>query len=248
MSHRQRTIVVAVAVVTAWTLAVGTALAARPGGGGPRTIQFDGHDWLVKSSSRKIGPGPNLFSSSTSNVWVDAAGRLHLKISKSGGRWYSAEVINTASLGRGTYSWTVEGDMNALDRQVVLGLFTWNDDPAFNHRELDVEFARWGNASDPTNGQYVVQPYDTAGNLVRITQPSGITGPTTHGFTWGTSSVSFTSSTASPSSWTYAGPDVPEPGGENARMNLWLFRGIAPSNGQAVEVVISDFTFTPLGG
>jgi hypothetical protein len=29
-------------------------------------------------------------------------------------------------------------------------------------------------------------------------------------------------------------------------MNLWLFRGVAPSNSQPAEVVITDFTFTPL--
>jgi hypothetical protein len=138
----------------------------------------------------------------------------------------------------------VQGDLDGLDRNAVLGLFTWNDDPADNHRELDVEFSRWGNAADPTNGQFVVQPYSTNGNLLRITQPSGVTS-STQSFTWGVSSVAFASSAATPSSWTYTGPDVPQPGGENARMNLWLSRGAAPSNGATVEVVITDFTFTP---
>ena len=133
----------------------------------------------------------------------------------------------------------------ALDPNAVLGLFTWNDDPAYNHREIDVEFSRFGNAADPTNGQFVVQPYATTGNLVRITQPSAVT-TSTHAFTWRTSSVDFATSAATPSSWTYAGPDVPQPGGEHARMNLWLFRGQPPSNGLPIEVVITSFTFTPL--
>lgn len=223
-------------------VAAGPVAAARPGGGGPTILAFDGYQWLVKSSTRKIGPGPNLFA--TSNAWVDAAG-LHLRISKVNGKWNAAEVINQASLGRGTYSWTVQGDLAALDPTVVLGLFTWNDDPAFNHRELDVEFSRWSNAADPTNGQFVVQPYSTTGNLLRISQPAGVS-TSTHAFTWRATSVDFSSSAASPASWTYAGPDVPQPGGENARMNLWLFRGQAPSNGQPVEIVITDFTFTPL--
>jgi hypothetical protein len=219
------------------------AAAARPGPSAPRLLQFDGHTWLVKSSSRRIGPGPNLFD--PNGAWVDGAGQLHLRIAKVNGKWQSAEVINQASLGRGTYSWTIQGDLNGLDRNAVLGLFTWNDDPAFHHREIDIEFARWGNAADPTNGQYVVQPYDTTGNLQRITQPAGSL-TSTHAFTWGGSSLSFTSTTASPSTWTYGGADVPQPGGENARMNLWLFRGQAPTNGQPIEVVITDFTFTPL--
>ena len=28
-------------------------------------------------------------------------------------------------------------------------------------------------------------------------------------------------------------------------MNLWLFQGLAPTNGQAVEIVIHGFHFTP---
>jgi hypothetical protein len=154
-------------------------------------------------------------------------------------------VVNQASLGRGTYSWTIQGNLAALDPNAVLGLFTWNDDAAFNHRELDVEFSRWGNAADPANGQYVVQPYSTTGNLLRITQPAGVTS-STHAFTWGVSTVAFSSTSAAPASWTYSGPDVPQPGGENARINLWLFRGQPPSNGQPIEIVVTDFTFTPL--
>jgi hypothetical protein len=107
-----------------------------------------------------------------------------------------------------------------------------------------VEFARWGNAADPANGQFVVQPYDRTGNLLRITQPAGVAS-SSRGFTWGPTSVVFASSSASPGSWTYNGLDVPQPGGEHARMNLWLFRGAAPTDGQQTEVVISSFTFTP---
>ena len=240
--HR-RHVAVLIAFVVGSVVLAAPAAAGRPGGGGPKILAFDGYQWLVKASTRKIGPGPNLFD--PNGAFLDGSGNLHLRIAKVNGKWQSAEVINQASLGRGTYSWTIQGDLNALDRNAVLGLFTWNDDPAFNHRELDVEFARWGNAADPTNGQFVVQPYDTTGNLLRITQPSGVTS-STHAFTWGTSSVAFASSAASPGSWTYAGPDVPQPGGENARMNLWLFRGQAPANGQPIEIVITDFTFTPL--
>lgn len=235
----------AIASVAAVTLlvAVPAALAARPAP--PRTITFSDFTWDVKTSAGKIGPGPNYFSSSPANVWVDVSGRLHLKLTKAKGRWFAAEVINQASLGRGTYTWVLDTTVDALDANAVLGLFTWNDAPAFNHMEIDEEFARWGNAADPTNGQFVVQPWDTAGNLLRITQAAGAA-PSTQSFTWGTSSVAFSSSAATPSSWLYTGPDVPQPGGEHARMNLWLFRGQAPTNGQEIEVVISSFTFAPL--
>jgi hypothetical protein len=41
--------------------------------------------------------------------------------------------------------------------------------------------------------------------------------------------------------WAYSGPGVPVAGGENARMNLWLFQGRAPLSGQPVEVVLERF-------
>ncbi len=65
-----------------------------------------------------------------------------------------------------------------------------------------------------------------------------------HSFTWSASSISFASSSALPGSWTYTGADVPAPGDERARMNLWLFRGAPPTNGLPVEVVVKSFTFT----
>jgi len=46
-------------------------------------------------------------------------------------------------------------------------------------------------------------------------------------------------------SCTYRGTDVPKPGDERVRLNLWLFNGAAPTNGQAVEVVVESFAFTP---
>ena len=44
--------------------------------------------------------------------------------------------------------------------------------------------------------------------------------------------------------WSYAGSDVPIPGGETPRMNLWLYRGSAPTDGQPVEVILERFTHT----
>jgi hypothetical protein len=38
---------------------------------------------------------------------------------------------------------------------------------------------------------------------------------------------------------------VPRAGGENARMNLWLFRGRTPSNRLPAEVVFERFEHVP---
>lgn len=246
--HRITALLIATVVVTALPMTAAAARPESPGGKppppGPSSITWSGHDWTVKSHSRKIGPGPNFFSVESAKVVGD---ELHLSITRSGNKWYAAEVINTATLGYGTYTWTV-GPMGPLDPNVVLGLFTWNDDPAYNHREIDFEYAKWGNAADTNNAQYVVQPWDTDGNDHRWQQQSfGVS--TVHSFTWTPEAVVFRSATANGQileEWTYDGPDVPVPGGENARMNLWLYRGAAPQDGMPVTVVLESFSFAAL--
>ncbi|MFM8304468.1 MAG: hypothetical protein ACKOA9_09255 [Actinomycetota bacterium] len=208
------------------------------------TVSFSGRTWTVKTSRSKVGPGPNVFSAA--NVTVDASGYLHLRITKSGRSWTCGEVVLNESLGYGTYEWELGSDVSNLNSRVVLGLFTWNDLPDYNHREIDFEAARWGSANDPTNAQWVVQPYGTAGNLRRFT--IGSTVPTIVRFTWRSNRIDFaTVVNGSPvEQWSYTGADVPVPGGENARMNLWLYQGKAPSNGQAVDVVLRRFSYTAL--
>jgi hypothetical protein len=213
-----------------------------------RTISFSGQSWSVKSSAGALwGPGPNRFSDSTDNVWVDAEGRLHLKISYRDGAWHCAEVVSQATFGHGSYRFTLDTPVDALDAQAVLGLFTWHDDAAFDHREIDIEFARWGNPLDATNAQYVVQPYDARGNLQRWTLAPGYAA-TTHEFRWTPRSVAFRSSSAGNTlaQWSYAKRSgIPRPGGENARINLWLFQGLPPHGGQPIEVIVSRFEFVP---
>ena len=88
------------------------------------------------------------------------------------GRWTSAEVILTRSLGYGTYIFVVR-DTSHLDPAAALGLLTWDDQGADqNHRELDIEISQWGDRSIP-NAQYVVQPYYVPANVVRFAAPRG---------------------------------------------------------------------------
>ena len=241
-AHRYLAILTAAIVLAALPVPVA---AARPAPYGPSTIEWSGVTWTVKSHNRKIGPGPNFFSAA--NVSEDPANDdLRLEIKRSGNKWTAAEVIANASYGYGTYTWTIRSAPD-FDPNVVLGMFTWNDDPAFAHREIDIEFAQWGNAADPTNAQYVVQPWDAPDHDHRWTQAPGLTG-TVHSFTWAPGRVDFVSRTstgATLASYSYAGADVPVPGGENPRINLWLFRGAAPADGMPATVVLDSFEFAP---
>jgi hypothetical protein len=216
-----------------------------------RQISFSGYIWSVKTSHGKVGPGPNYFSDSSSNVWVDASGRLHMKITKVRNRWNCAEVINLNNLNNGTYRFYLDTAVDNLDPNVVLGLFTWSDNTAYNHREIDIEFSRWG-AVNNQNAQYVVQPYTIAQNIHRFDWPSGIT-QSMHSFDWRATQVNAQSQrgfAVPPASndvlqkWNFTS-GIPQPGDENARINLWLNGGHAPSNAKEVEIIVNKFEFVP---
>lgn len=217
------------------------------------TINFSGYTWLVKNSvSTRIGPGPNFWT--RNNVWVDSNGWLHLRISKNatGKKWLCAEVQCTQSFGYGTYQWQVEGAIDKLDKNVVLGLFNYSGNDGFD--EMDIEFARWGNASYP-NLNYTVWPAQTGFSNYSYTQNFTLTGTyTTQRFTRSSNSVVFKSlggfynddtnlyATSACTSPSYSISTLAMP----VYMNLWLFKGRAPSNGLGEEIVIHSFTYTPL--
>src|ERR1700733_10428626 len=107
--------------------------AQQPSGSVPQVIHFSGYDWIAKDSNgSKIGPGANYFSA---DAVVATGGRLKLKLVERDGRYSCAEVISQASLGYGTYRFTLASNIDGLATNLVLGLFIWHDDPEFSHRE-----------------------------------------------------------------------------------------------------------------
>lgn len=218
-----------------------------------RRIDFAGYGWWVLQSDWPIGAGPNFYADIPSHVYTDPDGYLHLNIAQIDSDYYCSEVVCEDSLGYGKYVYTVSSGVESLDENIVLGLFTWEDDvPQYNYREIDIEFSRWGN---PVNdcGQFVVQPWDTPGNMYRFDLNSP--GTTTHEITWQPQEVNFVSYygqyTQNPApqdiiaSWSYNGDDIPPVGGENPRINFWLVSGQPPVDGQDAEIVIEDFQFIP---
>jgi hypothetical protein len=210
----------------------------------PRTLTFSGHVWRVKVG-RRVGPGPNDFADATENVWLDDKEHLHLAITKAGGQWQCAEVVADRSLGYGEYCWVVSGDLPALERRTVLGLFTYET----TTREIDFELSRWNDAAKP-NAQFVVQPYAAKDSTHRfdtgkamalsvslIWEPARV-----RGRCWEGENV-----TKAPlADWTYTGRFIPKPGKERARANLWLFEGRPPESGEKQEIVVRSFRFVPL--
>jgi hypothetical protein len=210
-------------------------------------LSFDGYTWLVKSSTSPIGPGPNLFDASGPSV--DKSGGLDLRILKTTLGWESSEVILKPSLGYGTYMWTLRGPVATLDPNVVLALFTYDSSNTTpSNREIDFEASRFAN-THAANGQYVVQPYTTSGNMREFSIPRAVL--TKVIMTWKRGSVAFSGNTVRDAktvplpSWKNTSSSVPDHGAEQIHMSLWLFQGVPPSNGMPVTVTVTSFAFRP---
>jgi hypothetical protein len=210
---------------------------------GARVISFSGYEWVVTTTGeQKAGPGPNYFSDSEENVWVDERGRLHLKITYRGGRWNCARVELARHTGYGKYVFYVSSRPDSLDRQVVWGLYTYKND----EEEIDIEFSRWG-FDNNQEAQYAIQPSYKPGNKARFRM--NMEGSySTHLFDWTRKWIDFASyhghrlhpvnETEIIARWRYYGNDIPPDSDEKLKMNLWLFRGTPPLNGKETEVVV----------
>ena len=212
-----------------------------------RTISFSGMDWVVRTTgAAKEGPGPNLFSDSEDNVWVDSQGRLHLKLVQKGGYWYSAGITLRNSLGYGKYVFYLASDLSQLDQNVVAGLFTYKND----QEEIDIEFSKWSNPEN-MDAQFAVQPSDKKGNKQRFNLNLA-SEKSTHSFDWQANYIDFlsiqghaASSDASSiiSQWRYTGANIPPDTDERLKINLWLFRGQAPSNNMPQELIVEKVVY-----
>jgi hypothetical protein len=139
-------------------------------------------------------------------------------------------------------------DVSQLEPAAVLSIFTWDDsDAGQNHREMNIELARWGDAASK-NAQYVVQPYYVPANVVRFNVPGG---DLTHSFHWEPGRVTFK---------TVRGPvadgpglvanhifssGVPAPGGESIHLDLFIFGNAKDPLQKDLEVVIEKFEYLP---
>jgi hypothetical protein len=222
------------------------------------TISWAGHTWNVTTGGMA---GSN--TGAAGNIVVDADGYLHLKITQSAGAWTCAEMFSTDNLGFGTYRWQIDGPVDKMDKNVVLGLFPYGPEGgigADGTNEIDIEYARWGNAAWP-DGNYTIYP-NSGSTVGETTFNFTLTGTyTTSSFVWTSTGIAFTSqegfkaagdNTGIIKTWTYApsNPSVNIP--QRAMplgMNLWLCTGCGnmPSNGQPVDIIIRSFQFIPLG-
>ncbi len=202
-----------------------------------KIIEFADFTWKIKESDeQKVGPGPNVFSSSAENVYVDSEG-LHLKTSVNTTSYKAAEVILTTPLGFGTYEFEVVGDLNKLEKNTVFGAFLYEDD----EHEIDIEFSP--KMVGKNEGQYVIQPGKIEGNVFKFRIPK-LT-KSFHSITWEPEQIKFESRNLSSGKLIhqeiYEGEYIPQKQAALMIFNLWMYLGKKPKRSE--EVIISDFHF-----
>ena len=223
------------------------------------SLDWMGHTWTVTTGGMA---GNN--TGSAANATVDSSGYLHLRVSQAAGKWYCAEIFSTDLMGFGTYQWQIEGPIDRMDKNVVLGLFPYGPQAgigADGTNEIDIEYSRWGNAAWP-DGNYTVYP-DSGTGVRDTTFEFGLGGGTlaTATLFWNRGSVKeWTQSGLREvgdsggilGQWMYAPSDPATNIPQRAMplgMNLWLCDGCggAPGDGNPVEIVIRKFVQVPSG-
>lgn len=215
-----------------------------------RTISFSGIEWYVKAGF--YGPGPNYWSDSKQNVWVDAKGFLHLKIRKAGGEWRCSEIYSVQEFGYGEFTFQVASNLEKYPGNVMVGLFVYEND----NSEIDIEFAN--RKSGRVLGWYAVQDsnrYEENCDNFSL----NLTGDySTHKFSWNKQAIIFQSyhghADSLPSAghlineWIYKGHNIPREGNERLRINFWLNSGNEPLNEKELELIIKSVDFKPASG
>lgn len=220
------------------------------------TIEWAGYTWQVSD-----GGMAGVCEADPKNVSVDQDGFLHLRISQEGGIWTAAEIFTTEKIGFGLYQWQVDGPIDTLDKNVVLGLFPYGPAAGIGGdgtNEIDIEYSRWGQTNG-ANGDWT--NYPASGTVIgEHSYTFSLDGGqlSTSRFIWTSTSIDdflFAGLQAPDSmilpleTWSYTPPNpntnIPQqalPLG----MNLWCFDS-SPSNAQEVELVVRDFSYRELG-
>jgi hypothetical protein len=179
---------------------------------------------------------------------------LKIHHSPTTGGWTCAELYTDIKFGFGTFRWFVEGAIDKFDPNIVLGLFTYGGVDGTN--EIDIEAARWGRREpEASNLFYTVYPRSLGVAPVSAGKYITLQGTyTTHQFTWlpdhvasqgqhgfqNSSTPNIFFSYETPRNFSSHMPYISAP----LHMNLWLFQGRPPIDGQEVEIIIHDFKYT----
>lgn len=240
-----------------------TPMAADPGP--PGNFAWKGYNWEKQAWS-----GPPQFNEEFDAKNVsdpDSNGYVTLTLSNPGGTAPAGAEFRTTrhGFGYGTYTATVEKNINLLQKEVVWGcLFTYDPSVPPGYNEIDLcEASAWGgggaygqswpvtqghgywvDATQPTGQGNVKADFEVADSAILthklIWEPGKLTFETYRGEGFGGQLVKRT---------ILEGSTVPTPAKEAIHFNLWVVAGGggSPTTVRPEKVTIRDFTFTPAG-
>ena len=208
-----------------------------------RSITWSGYTWDVRPPG-SAGPGPNQWSDSCANLHVNGTELVLSIVKDSAGRRTSAEVDNQRHLGYGVYRWVVNNDLSTLDANEVLGMFTYDDDAAPSHNEIDIEPSPWGNLAWDDGSVTVWQDADRDVSQSRPFNYSNKP-PYVNQFTRSPRSIHWKITDAAGAillDWTTTS-GVPTPKNEVPIISYWRFEDKAPAGVRSMR--IGHFSWAP---
>ncbi len=218
------------------------------------TLNWQRRRWEVRATGDG-GPGPNHWDER--NVKVLPNGDLTLSILKRENKWTCAELFTQERLGFGTYDFDLIARPDRFTPEIVLGFFpyTRRDIGPDTTNEIDIEFARWGNAKSPV-GNFTVWPAVKEPGITQTSHVFPITlmgDYTSYRFVWTPKEVRYEARYGHGgkgtliTSWRFAPPDPEKRVPQNPmplHLNLWLFQGKAPADGKPVEIALRRVLYT----
>ena len=217
-------------------------------------INFSGYAWYLRNTEEAAGPMGNRFAGEGRSVILNSDKSLTLTLSRKAGLYYGAEAVLWRPLGYGTYIFRVRTRLDALDPNLVLGLFSYSSLEKAAYDEVDIEFSAWGGLGDPVRGQYAVQPFDRVGHI-SFFDLGFREGKISYSFDWGKDRIDFMSwkgygprpaegAASILSAWTYSpASEMPDPRRAKVCMNLYLAGRPGPAGSGLDSVVVDSFQF-----
>jgi len=207
------------------------------------SLDWSGYNWIIKSSRRKIGPGPNYFSADAISPNDD--GSLSLQITSRGRRYYGAEIYTDQDFSYGQFELSMELE-GSLDSQAVFGFFLYNSEEPPRFNEVDYEMSLWAVPGSPES-HFSVQPYSDEGNS-RSFSLGSVKGRWRIVLNWMPDRIEFfigPEGKEPVQTWIYRGDDIPRETESRVHINLWLFQGDPPVEDGFTHLRISDFRHLP---
>lgn len=203
---------------------------------GAETINWCGISWNLASHN--------------SNAWIED-GQLHMKLEQENGVWQGALLESTEKVKYGKFTWVFSSPSLNLERNTTIGLFTYHD----NKNELDIEINQWPGMDEHLF--FVNQPgsIDSHPDLISYgvfsSNPYLMDENIIYTIEWTPAYVHYSAVTEEGKTiqeWTYSDQDGITDLESTICMDLLnLDRKYYPASGEASEVVLKSFKYTPYG-